>query len=70
VEPNQGNTWRLRAGIDIYWGDNHDRGIALDTLVQFGKLGDIAVDSDEPTSLELHPPKILFRLSYVRRPQK
>jgi hypothetical protein len=68
VEPNQGNTFRLRAGVDIYWGPWKNQGIALDALVQFGKLGD-TVDADEPTSVELHPPKVLFRLSYVRRPR-
>lgn len=68
VEPNQGNTFRLRAGLDFYWGAQRDHGIALDALVQFGTLGDIAMGADEPTSVELRPPRLLFRLSYVLRP--
>lgn len=70
VEPGSGNTFRLRAGLDFLWGANKDHGITLDTLVQFGTLGDLAMDADEPTSLELRPPRILFRLSYVRRPRR
>jgi hypothetical protein len=38
-------------------------------MFQLGTLGDIASDADEPTSLELRPPRWLFRLAYVYRPR-
>jgi len=69
VEPNQGNTFRLRGGLVLYWGASKENGVALDALVQFGTLGDIEMGADEPTSVELRPPRLLFRLSYVRRPR-
>ncbi len=68
VEPRSGHTFRLRAGIDAYWGATKSNGIALDVLYQLGTLGDIATSADEPTSVELSPPRWLLRLSYVRRP--
>jgi hypothetical protein len=69
VEPGSGNTFRFRAGIDVYWGATKNQGIALDVIYQLGTLGDIAMGADEPTSVELRPPPWLFRLSYVRRPR-
>lgn len=70
VEPNQGNTFRLRGGLDFYWGAEKHQGIAVDVSYQLGTLGDLATDADEPTSLELRPPTLLFRVSYVRRPRR
>lgn len=69
-QPDQGNTFRLRAGLDFYFGAWKNQGVALDALVQLGQLGDLDAGGAEQTALELHPPQLLFRLSYVRRPRK
>ena len=69
VEPEQGNTFRLRGGLAAYGGAHKEHGVALDAMVQLGTLGDLATDSDEPTSAELRPPRFLLRLSYVYRPR-
>ncbi|MFN0247301.1 MAG: hypothetical protein ACKV2T_10475 [Kofleriaceae bacterium] len=69
VEPSSGNTFRVRGGLDIYVGAKKQHGIALDVIYQLGTLGDVEAGADEPTSMELRPPRFLFRLSYVRRPR-
>ncbi|HEY4179222.1 MAG TPA: hypothetical protein VGM90_20405 [Kofleriaceae bacterium] len=68
AEPSSGNTFRLRAGLDFYFGAGRSQGIAVDASYQLGKLGDLNA-AGEPTSVELAPPKVLLRLSYLRRPR-
>lgn len=60
AEPDQGFMWRLRAGLDFYlW---NTQGISLDVLVSFGKMGDAV---DPLSSVELRPPRVMFRLAWM-----
>jgi hypothetical protein len=64
AESSSGLGWRLRVGLDAYWGDRRERGLALDGLIQFVALGDAA---DPLSSAVLTPPKVMLRLSYLSR---
>ncbi|MBS1121224.1 MAG: hypothetical protein H6Q90_3452 [Deltaproteobacteria bacterium] len=55
---------RLRAGVDLYFGRKHVQGVAIEALFQFVKLGDFT-DATAPTSVELVPPRLLVRLSWI-----
>ena len=53
---------RLRAGLALYWGQQHAHGIALDALIQFVQLGDA---NDPLSSAVLTPPRVVLRLSWI-----
>lgn len=55
---------RLRAGLDVYFGQQHSRGFAIDALFQFAQIGTFG-DETAPTSVELRAPRLMLRLSWI-----
>ncbi|HEX7704300.1 MAG TPA: hypothetical protein VF403_26340, partial [Kofleriaceae bacterium] len=53
---------RVRAGLAIFWGEQHAHGIALDAMIQLVQLGDA---SDPLSSAVLTPPRVMLRLSWI-----
>jgi hypothetical protein len=55
---------RLRAGLDVYFGEQHSHGLAIDALFQFAQIGRFG-DDTAPTSVELRAPRVMLRLSWI-----
>jgi hypothetical protein len=63
-EASGGFGTRLRAGLDVYFGPQHSRGLAFDALFQFAQIGSFG-DDTAPTSVELRAPRLMLRVSWI-----
>jgi hypothetical protein len=55
---------RLVVGLEAYLGAGRRQGVALDAIVNLYKVGDFT-DPTVPTSVELTPPQVMVRLSWI-----
>jgi len=64
--PVLGLTARASAGVEVFFGDDKVNGIALEVVLSFLSLGDVA-DPYAPSPVQLNPPTFLLRIGYVGR---